>query len=140
MKKLCVILIAVFFLFGCAGMNIGIDNEAVVPILQQSAISTTGYLIAMNNQSYIPKMVEWYSYFQELESFEDVQAAFQAGVGQLSKMISDDPYLQLQIKNAMTLLKINMDGPQAIEELKKYKEVVDSFMSGVMAARVSALV
>ena len=138
-KKIFVILIAVFFVFGCAGgdfnwpLKIDVDKD-VTTGLQKVALSTTGYMIAKNNQKYIPEFVKWYNAFNLLIEQEDIQVAFQDGVAQLSTLISDDPYLQLQVKNAMSMLSISVDGPSLSEEVELYKQAVDSFMEGVIVA------
>jgi len=136
MKRLFVILMAAFFVFGCFGcsnlkVNVTPDTKTV---LQKVAISTTGYLIAKNNQKYIPEFVKWHNAFNLLVDQADIQIAFRDGVAQLSTLISDDPYLQLQVRNAMTMLEINMDGPALPEEVAPYKAAVDSFMEGVIVA------
>ena len=135
MKRIIVILMAAFLLFGCAGMELGIDKEAASTVLQQSATSTVGYLIAKNNRTYIPQILDWYYQFKTYKEIGDIQDAFQEGRVKLSRLISDDPFLQLQIQNAMTLLKISGDGPQLPSEIDRYIEAVDWFMLGVMAAQ-----
>lgn len=139
MKKiLSLILCGVFLigLFGCAGFSIKPTNE-VISVLQASAISTVGYLISKNNPRYTDSILNWYSFFKSENGLVEIQAAFQDGMNKLSELISDDPYLQLQVRNAMNLLEIRYDGPQTDLEIGKYQAIVDSFMSGILAGKLA---
>ena len=139
MKRILIAILAIVFLFGCvgcAGTEVKWDNEATISVIQKSATSTVGYLVAKNNPKYIPDLLEWYGVFNNLEEFGDIQQAYMGGINKLSKLISDDPYLQLQIKNVMMMLEISVEGPTVPEDLDKYKAVVDSFMLGVMAVQI----
>lgn len=126
-------ILTVFVLVSCAGIGVQISEDATT-VLQKSAISTVGYLIAKNNPSHVDDMLAWYNIFQGQTNLADVQAVYKDGINKLSAMISNDPYLQLQVRNAMSLLEISVDGPQTDLGIGKYKEVVDSFMAGVVAA------
>ena len=140
MKRILIAILAIVFLFGCvgcAGIDVKWDNEATISVIQKSATSTVGYLVAKNNKEYIPDLLEWYSTFNNLEEFVDIQTEYTNGIEKLSELISDDPYLQLQIKNVMSVLEINVEGPAIPEDLGKYKAVVDSFMLGVMAVQIN---
>jgi len=136
--RIFLVLVLSLFILSCAGMNVQVSKDSVT-VLQTAATSTVGYLIAKNNIEYVDDMVTWYNYFKSETKLENVQVAFQDGLTQLSKLISDDPYLQLQVRNAMNLLEINVEGPQTELELGKYQAVVDSFMSGVMAGKMASL-
>lgn len=127
----------VFSLGSCSGIDVKMSDE-VITVLQVSATSTVGYLIAKNNPTYVDEMLLWYNSFNTETELIDVQAMFKEGIAKLSILISDDPYLQLQVQNAMTLLEISVNGPQVEEDLGKYKVVVDSFMSGVLAGKMAA--
>jgi len=133
MKKLIAIFIALLFV-GCVGLSVKPDNNGIT-LLQKSAVSTVGYLVAKNNTKHIPDLLRWYDVFNGTKEFVDVQQAFKDGTGKLTALISDDPYLQLQINNAMAMLNISVDGPVIPEELDKYRDTVDLFMSGVKAVR-----
>lgn len=134
MKKTIIMgLILTLLLIGCAGTGIKLaDNSATV--LRNSATSTVGYLIVKNNPQFRAPMVEWYKAFQQTQGLTSVQQMFQAGIIQLSNAVSDDPFLILQINNAIKLLEINIDGPQTELDIEKYRIYVDSFMMGVSAA------
>jgi len=136
MKKLISTLIAVMLMsvIGCVGVNIKPDINGI-SMLQKSAISTVGYLVAKNNPKYIPDLLKWYDTFKGLDEFIDVQSEYREGVMKLSAMVSGDPFLQMQIRNAVDMLEITFDGPVVPEELEKYSEVVDYFMIGVRAVQ-----
>jgi len=131
MKKPISIFIAMMFI-GCVGIAVKPDTNGIT-MLQKSAVSTVGYLIAKNNPRYIPDLMKWYAAFQNLDEFIDVQAEYQSGLQKLVSMISDDPFLQMQIRNCMDMIEITFDGPQLPGELKKYHQAVDFFMIGVAA-------
>ena len=132
MKKLIA-----FFLVGllvaCSGISIKPDDK-ILTTLQMSSISTTGYLIAKNNPDYIPGFMDWYSDFLALEELASIQDKYKAGISELSKLMTDDPFLQMQIKNAMNMLEIAVEGPTCLDELDRYREIVDYFMLGVASA------
>lgn len=133
MRKLISMFIAVMFI-GCVGISIKPDADGLT-VLQKSAVSTVGYLIAKNNPEYIPDLLKWYAVFQDLDEFVDIQIEYQNGMQKLTALISDDPFLQMQIRNCMSMLKITVEGPVIPEDLEKYSVVVDYFMMGVMAIR-----
>ena len=134
-KLLILVYISIFmFIISCAGLGVKLSDNSN-EVLQKSATSTVGYLIAKNNPKYIDDMVTWYNVFNNADTLGSVQESFQEGMGKLSQLISDDPYLQLQVKNLSGLIQIDYNGPQLPEEVEKYKDVVDSFMDGVMTAK-----
>ena len=135
MKKIIVILMAFFLVFGCAGFEVKIDKENAATVLQKSATSTVGYLIAKNNRKYIGEILDWYYQFKNFQKLGDIQTAFRDGKAKLASLISDDPFLQLQIQNAMSLLELSGDGPQVPSEIERYIDAVDWFMLGVLAAQ-----
>jgi len=131
MKKLVIILCALA-LISCAGIGVKLaDNSATV--LQNSATSTVGYLIVKNNPQFREPMITWYKAFQQAQELTDVQQMFQSGMMKLTSAVSNDPFLTLQIQNAINLLEINVEGPQVPEDIGKYQGYVDAFMMGVMA-------
>ena len=132
MVKRLLIAIMCFAFIGCAGIGVQISDNATT-VLQNSAISTTGYLIVKNNPQFRDPMVEWYQVFKGADSLVSVQSMFQEGIAKLSQSVSHDPFLTLQIQNAITLLEINVEGPQTELDIDKYQGVVDAFMMGVMA-------
>ena len=132
MRKLISILLVLAFV-GCVHIGVKPDKE-LLTVLQKSAISTVGYLVAKNNPDKIPDLMKWYEGFLELEEFYDIQTSYQDGAAKLSELISDDAFLQLQIKNAMDILEVTVEGPMVPEEVEKYKYIVDYFMLGVAAA------
>lgn len=134
LKKMLIGIICLAFV-ACAGVGINLSDNTIT-ILQQSATSTVGYLIAKNNPSHIDEITTWYQVFCGISELSDAQEIFQDGISQLGELVSDDPYLQLQIKNVLSLLEINIEGPQTIIELGKYRAVVDSFMAGVFAVSI----
>ena len=136
MKKLISTLIAVMLIsvIGCVGVTVKPDINGI-SMLQKSAISTVGYLVAKNNPKYIPDLLKWYDGYQKLDEFVDVQSEYREGVMKLSAMVSGDPFLQMQIRNAVDMLEITFDGPVVPKELEKYSSVVDYFMIGVRAVQ-----
>ena len=131
MKKLLVILLAIS-LIACAGIGVQLSDNATT-VLQNSATSTVGYLIVKNNPQFRDPITQWYMLFREADDLMTVQTMFRDGIEKLAKSVSDDPYLSMQIANAMTLLEINFDGPQIELDIGKYQGIVDAFMMGVMA-------
>jgi len=132
MVKRLLIAIMCLGLLGCAGIGVQISDNATT-ILQNSATSTVGYLIVKNNPQFRDPMVEWYQVFKEADSLISIQSMFQEGIEKLSQSVSHDPFLTLQIQNAISLLEINIEGPQTELDIGKYQAVVDAFMMGVMA-------
>ena len=133
--RLVLIGVAIMFMFtGCVGMTVKTDTNSVT-MLQRSAVSTVGYLVAKNNPKYIPDLLKWYDGYQKLDEFVDLQTEYKEGVMKLSAMVSGDPFLQMQIRNAVSMLQITFEGPTVQEELGKYSEIVDYFMVGVMAVQ-----
>ena len=134
MKKrgLVTLAVALLFFVSCAGtsFNIKVKDEPIT-LLQKSAISSIGYLIAKNNPEDIPAMVEWYDKYRKLDALVDINVEFQKGVDSLAKMVTDDPFLYMQLSNCMDMLEISYVGPQLPEEIEKYGYVVDYFMLGV---------
>ena len=131
MKKLLVILLAIS-LIACAGIGVQLSDNATT-VLQNSATSTVGYLIVKNNPQFRDPMVEWYQVFKGANSLIAVQSMFQEGIAKLSQSVSHDPFLTLQIQNAITLLEISVEGPATELDIGKYQAVVDAFMMGVLA-------
>jgi len=132
MKKLITIFVAIMFV-GCVGVSVKPDTN--ITMLQRSAVSTVGYLVAKNNPKYIPDLLKWYDGYQKLDEFVDLQTEYREGVMKLSAMVSGDPFLQMQIRNAVSMLQITFEGPVVPEEAGKYSEIVDYFMVGVMAVQ-----
>ena len=131
MKKLLVILLAIS-LIACAGIGVQLSDNATT-VLQNSATSTVGYLIVKNNPQFRDPITQWYMLFKEADDLMTVQTMFRDGINKLAKSVSNDPFLSMQIANAMTLLEINFDGPQIELDIGRYQGVVDAFMMGVMA-------
>ena len=133
MKKLkLLICVSLVFIMGCAGMNVGISDNATT-VLQNSATATVGYLIVKNNPQFRDPMLLWYDTFKGVNDLSNVQEMFQTGLAQLSDAVSSDPFLTMQIRNALSLLEINVEGPQTELDIGKYQDVVDAFMMGVMS-------
>ena len=134
MKRIRIFLIAILCIsmLSCAGVGVQLSDNATT-ILQNSATSTVGYLIVKNNPQFRDPMTEWYMAFKGVQDLATVQSMFQEGIAKLSQSVSHDPFLTLQIQNAITLLEINVEGPQTELDIGKYQAVVDAFMMGVMA-------
>jgi hypothetical protein len=130
--KLAFIVVAILALVACSGIGVKVSDDAV-SILQNSATSTVGYLIVKNNPKFRDPMVKWYMTFKEANDLSNVQTMFKEGFAKLSQSVSHDPFLTMQIQNAMSLLEINVEGPQTELDIGKYQGVVDAFMMGVMA-------
>jgi hypothetical protein len=120
---------------GCAGTQVQLNPDAQ-QVLERSAVSTVGYLIAKKNPDLSSQLLTWYTGFQAITDLSDFQKVFQDGVKALTGKLVKDPYLQLQISNAMTLIQINAQGPALPAEIQKYKDAVSWFMDGVQAAQV----
>ena len=131
MKKLLVILLAIS-LIACAGIGVQLSDNATT-VLQNSATSTVGYLIVKNNPQFRDPMVEWYQVFKGANTLIAVQSMFQEGIAKLSQSVSHDPFLTLQIQNAISLLEISVEGPATELDIGRYQGIVDAFMMGVMA-------
>jgi len=132
-KKLTVIIMSIAFLaiIGCAGLGINLANNATT-VLQNSATSTVGYLIVKNNPKFRDPMVQWYQTFKTVKDLTSIQTMFKEGIAKLSQSVSSDPFLTLQIQNAISLLEINVEGPQTELDIGKYQGIVDAFMMGVL--------
>jgi len=92
-----------------------------------------GYLIVKNNPQFRDPMVEWYQVFKGANTLIAVQSMFQEGIAKLSQSVSHDPFLTLQIQNAISLLEISVEGPATELDIGRYQGIVDAFMMGVMA-------
>jgi len=134
MKRIRIFLIAILCIamLSCAGVGVQLSDNATT-VLQNSATSTVGYLIVKNNPQFRDPMVEWYQVFKGANSLIAVQSMFQEGIAKLSQSVSHDPFLTLQIQNAITLLEISVEGPATELDMGRYQAVVDAFMMGVMA-------
>jgi hypothetical protein len=131
MKKLIAIILAVAFV-GCASISLKPQAE-ILTELQKTAVSTVGYLVIKNNPDYVPKFKSWYENWKTTTEFELQQAGYQAGIQKLSELISKDPFLQLQMKNALAMMDITFEGPQVPGDIEQYNQVIDCFMLGVSA-------
>ena len=131
MKKLLAILLAIT-LISCAGVGVQLSDNATT-VLQNSATSTVGYLIVKNNPQFRDPMVVWYQAFKGVNDLGTVQTMFKEGIAKLSQSVSDDPFLTLQIQNAINLLEISVEGPATELDMGKYQAVVDAFIMGVLA-------
>ena len=134
-KHYLVCVFVAMFLVACAGISL--NTEQSTTVLEKTAASTCGYLIAKNNKKYIPAMLTYYSQMQEATTLDGYQTAFKLGMAKLSQMISTDPFLQLQVQNLLSMVQINVDGPQLEIDLSRYKAITDSFMAGVQAAQAT---
>ena len=134
MKRIRIFLIAILCIsmLSCAGVGVQLSDNATT-ILQNSATSTVGYLIVKNNPQFRDPMTEWYMAFKGVQDLATVQSMFQEGIAKLSQSVSHDPFLTLQIQNAISLLEINVEGPATELDIGKYQKVVESFMLGVLA-------
>ena len=130
--KLALIAVIILAFVACAGVGVKVSDDAV-SVLQNSATATVGYLIVKNNPKYRDPMVQWYQTFKGVQDLPTVQAMFKEGIAKLSQSVSHDPFLTMQIQNAISLLEINVEGPQTELDLGKYQKIVDAFMMGVMA-------
>ena len=70
-------------------------------------------------------MIDWYSDFLALKDVVAIQDKYQAGISELSKLMTDNSFLKMQIQAAMDMLEITVDGPTCLDELDRYREVVD---------------
>ena len=132
MRKRLLIAIMCIALIGCAGIGVQLSDNATT-VLQDSATATVGYLIVKNNPQFRDPITQWYMLFKEADDLMTVQTMFKDGINKLAKSVSNDPFLSMQIANAMTLLEINFDGPQIELDIGRYQGIVDAFMMGVMA-------
>jgi len=132
MRKRLLIAIMCLAFIGCAGIGVQLSDNATT-VLQDSATATVGYLIVKNNPQFRDPITQWYTLFREADDLMTVQTMFRDGINKLAKSVSNDPFLSMQIANAMTLLEINFDGPQIELDIGRYQGVVDAFMMGVMA-------
>ena len=132
MRKRLLIAIMCLAFIGCAGIGVQLNDNATT-VLQDSATATVGYLIVKNNPQFRDPITQWYMLFKEADDLMTVQTMFRDGINKLAKSVSNDPFLSMQIANAMTLLEINFDGPQIELDIGRYQGVVDAFMMGVMA-------
>ena len=135
MKRL-LIAIMCLALMACAGVGVKLTDNATT-VLQNSATSTVGYLIVKNNPQFRDPMITWYQTFKGVNDLSSVQAMFKEGIAKLSQSVSHDPFLILQIQNAISLLEISVEGPATELDIGKYQETVDAFMMGVMAVPYS---
>lgn len=131
------IVLAYVSIVACAAVGLQVTSDAKT-VLQQSVISSIGYLIGTNNPDHYDKILMWYKAFQATQSLEEAQKEFQAGINELIVMTSDDSYLQFQLKNAMSAFNISLKGPPSSLDIDRYRFVVDNFMSGVAAARITS--
>ena len=129
---IAVLLFLTALLFACGTVGVQL-NENATSVLQNSATSTVGYLIVKNNPQFRDPMVEWYQAFKGVNDLATVQTMFQEGIAKLSQSVSNDPFLTLQIQNAISLLEISVEGPATELDIGKYQDTVDAFMMGVMA-------
>jgi len=132
MKRIISIILAVAFV-GCASIDLKPQTE--ITELQKSAVSTVGFLIAKNNPDYVPKFKSWHEKWNTITEFNMQQIEYQVGIQKLAEIISKDPFLQMQMKNAMSMLDVTFEGPQVPGDIDRYKQVIDYFMIGVSAQK-----
>ena len=138
MFKRMLIAIMCLGMISCAGVSdIGVSiSDDANGILTDGVTQTVGYLIVKNNPQLREPLRDWYLDFIELKEFDAIKLAYQTGIAGLSKAVSNDPFLLMQIQNAMKVVKIDYNGPQTVLELGKYQRVVDNFMLGVMTVPI----
>ena len=132
-KRLLLVLMCLGMI-SCAGvgdMGVTISDDAT-EILTDGVVSTVGYLIVKNNPQLREPLRAWYLDFIELKELNAIQLAYQNGISALIKSVSHDPFLVMQIQNAMKVVQIDFTGPTIELDIGKYQRVVDAFMLGVM--------
>jgi len=97
--------------------------------------SSVGFLFADSHKELIPKIEKWHAMFNTANGFIDAQALLKEGLDQLVEKISNKPFIQFQLKQAMALMELSYDGPVIEADLSKYKKCVDAFMTGVLSAK-----
>jgi len=132
-KKLLVVLMCLGMI-SCAGVSdVGVTiSDDATEILTDGVISAVGYLIVKNNPQLREPLRNWYLDFIELKELDVIQKAYQEGISGLIKSVSHDPFLVMQIQNAMKVVQIDATGPMVELDIGKYQRVVDAFMLGVM--------
>ena len=106
-------------------------NDKALSMIEVTTLSTVGYLVAKKNPDWVDDMESWYGLFQNTGEFTEVQDMYKHAIHTLIEKVTDDKFLQLQIKNAMTLLEIDFEGPKLPEIAPRYRKIIDAFMSGV---------
>lgn len=131
MKRLVLCAVLILALVACGTVGVKLSDQAET-MLMDTTISTLGFLIIKNNPTYREAMVDWYLGFKKLDDFNLIQKAYQEGIARLSKAVSHEPYLVMQLQSLMSMVQITSTGPKVPEELLRYTSIIDSFFKGVM--------
>lgn len=110
-------------------------KKSPISVLQMSALSTVGYLIGKKHGGYINDILEWYSVFKTASDNDTIYTLYNEGMERLAGLITDDPFLSLQVKNALSLFELDFTIPSPDVDLGKYQVAVDAFITGVYAAQ-----
>lgn len=108
-------------------------REDALSVAEMAALSSVGYFVGRNNKEHIDDILEWYSVLQ-LAGDSDFEKMFDEGLHKLVDMISDNPFIQLQLMNVLKLIEIDVDNPLEGFDLGRYQNIVNNFMAGITAA------
>jgi len=135
MKKIFIVLIAAFFLAGCAGIQIG-DSTGQFGL--ELAAFNAGYLVA---EKYPGKVTEIQAEIALVESAlagdtsaEAMSAAFQIAVAKLLKITNNDPLVQANVLFISKKIKFtDVPGGEPIIDLPQMKIILQGFKDGIGA-------
>lgn len=110
-------------------------KEQALDIVSVLALSTLGHYVAKNNPDYIDDMESWYSEFQKALELNDLQEMFKHAVDTLVEKFTDDKFIQTQVTLLLDMLDITIEGPEELDDVLKYRKIIDAFMSGVATVK-----
>ena len=110
-------------------------NDEALELVEIMTLSTLGHLVAKKNPDWIDDMESWDGLFQNAGGFTKLQELYKHAMHTLIEKVTDDPFLQVQIENAMTLLGLEMMMPDLPEIAPRYRKIVDAFMTGVKSMK-----
>ena len=137
MKRNLVILgIAILFLTACAGVSIKKDQttETVADI----AAGTIGYYVGKNNVDLIPEWNKWLDKILALQQGDTV-FSYEELLKKGFALVTDEPYLEMQLKKLIRLLEFPELQPPELpfltsDYIEMVKVVLGGFRDGLEAA------
>lgn len=139
MKRILLIVLALVFLSGCAGVQ---SKSETVEIAAGTVAITAGYLIGKNNPDKVTDWNRWVDGLLIMKPGETV-ISFETLLAKGFDYLVDEPFLELQFNKLIRLLEFpELQPPSAAFLTSKYldylKSILRDFRDGLEAGRLEA--